>query len=229
MTMLVESIGYFILWSLVWTVVITLPPGTKEIQTSYRLNFLHGLISSIAAILALYDLIPESLASMTTISYFFVDFVNIMFNDFYFKVKSYQAPSARKIEYLHHILCFTVGVSCEFLHKKYCTFDRNPFIKLMFAELSTPFLIGWRVYPDKNYLFVLFALTFFGARIIYHGFVYVPECIQQCDKTIAYSFGVPYNLMNAFFMYMIVQRVFKQSMRGNGKKKDGVILSKKKD
>lgn len=208
--------------------MITIPPGTKEIQTSYRLNFLHGLISSIIAVAALYDYVPESFASMTTISYFFVDFVNIMFNDFYFKVKSYQPPSARRVEYAHHILCFTVGVSCEFLHKKYCTFDRNPFIKLMFAEFPTPFLMGWRMNQDKNYLFVLFAITFFFARIIYHGFVYVPECIQMCDKTIAYSFGVPYNLMNAFFFFMIVQRVFKQSMRGNGKKKDG-ISSKKKD
>lgn len=213
------SLKWFLFWSTVWTIVLNIPPGSKDIQVAYRLNFWHGLICSILATLCVFGYLPESFTAMTTISYFFVDFVNIMLNDFYFKVKSYQTPSARKVEYVHHILCCSVGVASEFVAKKYCTFENNPFIKLMFAELSTPFLIGWRMYPEKTYLFYLFGVTFFAARIVYHGFVYIPECIARCDKTIGYGFGIPYNLMNAFFCFMILQKTLRALTKGDGKKK----------
>lgn len=212
------SLNCFILWSLVWIVVLNIPPGSKEIMTAYRLNFVHGLLSSVMAIIGLFDVLPEPLVTMTTISYFFVDFVNIMLNDFVFKVKSYQPPTARKVEYLHHILCFTVGMSSELTYKKYCTFKTNPFIKLMFAELSTPLLMAWRVYPENDLYGYGFAVLFFFARILYHGFIYVPDCIRSCNKTIAYSFGVPYNLLNVFFMYMIVQKLMRNAKKDKKKR-----------
>jgi hypothetical protein len=194
--------------------VLLIPPGSKEILSSYRLNFLHGVMSSSLAILAINNLVSESFASMTTISYFTVDFINMIFNDFFFKVKSYQTNNARKIEYAHHILCCSLGVISEFYYKKYCTFQMNPFIYLMFAELSTPFLIAWRHY-NYDILFILFAIIFFCCRIIYHGFYLIPKCIELCEKSISYPFGIMYDLMNIFFMYTIINKALKKKKINN--------------
>jgi hypothetical protein len=96
----------FGIWSIVWTCVLNYPPGSKEIVVSLRLNFLHGLISTIVAILALLNYIPYNYASTATISYFFVDFINMLLNDFIFRVACYQPPMARRVEYFHHFISF---------------------------------------------------------------------------------------------------------------------------
>jgi hypothetical protein len=172
---------------------------------------MHGLLSSIVAILALYEYIPENAASMATISYFIVDFINIMLNDFVFHAKSYQTPGARKVEYCHHILCCVVGVMSEFSYKRFCTFERNPFIQLMFAEFSTPFLMTWR-YTQNKLMGFLFVLAFIGCRIIYHGFYFIPLCMKSCHASVGYGFGVPYNVMNAYFLFMILRRMYKEAV-----------------
>jgi hypothetical protein len=90
----------------------------------------------------------------------------------------------------------------EFLFKHYCTFDRNPFIKLMLAEVSTPFLIYWRS-TKSDISYNIFMITFFIFRIIYHGLFLIPECMTRCVVTIGYGFGIPYNLMNFYFFFMV--------------------------
>lgn len=200
------TLGSFLLWSIVWATILCFPPGSTEIIASYRLNFVHGIISSVAAILCMHGILDETFTAMITISYFFIDFVNIVLNDYYFKVKSYQAPTARKVEYFHHILCFVFGVTCELFYKKYCTFDQNPFIKFMLAELSTPVLMAWRHY-GYFYLGIIFAVLFFAVRMVYHGVYLVPSCIEKCDRTISLFFGVSYNLLNVVFMAMIIMKL----------------------
>ena len=203
-------------WSVLWVLTLVLPPGSREINTAYRINFLHGLISAIVAGLAIYKYIDNNLATTATISYFIIDFINIILNDFYFKVKSYQSPAARKVEYLHHILCCTVGIMSEFMYQDFCTFDQNPFVFLMLAEISTPFLISWR-YTNSKYLGVLFILTFIGCRTIYHGFYFIPECIRSCHYSVGYGFGVPYVLMNLYFLYMIIKKLSKSTKKDSKK------------
>lgn len=97
----------------------------------------------------------------------------------------------------------------ELLFKEFCTFEKNPFILLMFAELSTPFLMIWR-YTQNEIIGGLFVITFFGCRILYHGFVLIPQCMSKCHWSVGYGFGVPYDLMNVYFLWMIVRRfIFK--------------------
>lgn len=199
-------------WSVVWILTLVLPPGSREIETAYRINFLHGVVSSIISGLAICKYIDTNMATTATISYFAVDFINILLNDFYFRVKSYQSPVTRKVEYLHHILCFTVGIMSEFMYQDFCTFDQNPFVFLMLAEISTPFLISWR-YTNNAYLGVLFILTFIGCRTIYHGLYLIPECMRSCHYSVGYGFGVPYNLMNLFFLYMIFKKLLKKDKK----------------
>ena len=83
----------FIFWCVVWTVTLNIPPGSTQIISAYRLNFLHGLLSSIVAFMCMFDILHEDFTSMASITYFIVDFINIVFNDFIWKAKSYQTPS----------------------------------------------------------------------------------------------------------------------------------------
>lgn len=209
---------WFGVWSLLWIVIINIAPGPKEIVTAYRLNFWHGLLSSLAALLCILGYIPEQMASPCTISYFLVDFVNIMLNDFVHKVPSYQSPPNRRVEYAHHILCFIVGITSEIAFKDQCSFTTNPFIRLMFAEFSTPFLIAWRQYGG-DLLGGLFVVSFIACRIIYHGLMFIPECVRSCKPIVGYGFAIPYNLMNFYFLYMIMRKFMKPATGGKKEKK----------
>lgn len=202
-----ERYIYFSLWSLVWIFLLNIK-GSTQIESAYLLNFTHGIISNVTALACLYQLIPESMTTTATLSYFIVDFINILINDFYYRAKSYQSPQNRRVEYCHHIFCCTLGLMSEYLYRDFCTFHTNPFVELMFAEFSTPFLIAWR-YGDKksDILNTIFILSFFGCRIIYHGMIFIPTCIKKCHWSVGYGFGIPYDLMNIFFFVMIIRNV----------------------
>lgn len=206
--------------------MLNIPPGSTEIISAYRLNFLHGLLSSVVAFLCMFGYLHEDFTTMCSVSYFFVDFINIIMNDFVWKVKSYQTPSARKVEYFHHILCGGFGVFCQVYYKQVCTLDENPFVKFMLAELSTPFLIAWRYYPH-NALGAIFAVLFFGVRIVYHGGFLIPTFMEQCNRTVSFRFGALYTAMNVFFLYMIAMKLYRKMVGGKKEKKsDGESSSK---
>lgn len=197
------------LWGTLWILILVVPPGSKEIKTAYRLNFCHGVMSSCVAFVCLLGYMPEVWTTTATISYFIVDFVNIILNDFYFQVPSYQTPGARRVEYFHHILCCSAALICEFSYKSVCTgFTWNPFIEGMFAELSTPFLMVWRMSEMKHEVVGrLFVLVFFLVRIVYHGFSFTPRVILNCHFPIGFAFVVPYSTMNVYFFYLILRKL----------------------
>lgn len=196
-------------WSLLWIILILTPPGSQSIETSYRLNFIHGVLSSIVAVLCLLGYIPEAWTTSCTISYFVIDFFNNLINDFYFKAPTYHTPVARKMEYFHHILCFTVGIMSEYLYPQFCTFTSNPFVELMFAEFSTPMLMIWR-YTKKDYPYLyIFIVLFIIVRLGYHGFFFIPQCITKCHYSVGWGFGLPYNLMNLFFTYTMIHKIMR--------------------
>jgi hypothetical protein len=193
-------------WSLVWLALLILPPGSKAINTAYRLNFLHGTISTAVALLCMLGYISESVTTTCTMTYFVVDFINIMINDYHFKVPSYQKPTARKTEYFHHCFCFFVAAMSEYRYRDFCTYTKNPFVRIMLAEVPTPFLIAWR-YTDFFGLGVAFGVAFLLVRLYYQGALLVPEFMKECHYSVGYGFGVPYNLMNIFFFYQIVRKI----------------------
>ena len=212
------KVYYFAFWSLIWIILLNIPPGSTSIDSSYRLNFSHGLLSTIVAIACLSsDLVPYGFTTFCTLSYFIIDFINIMFNDFYWKVPTYHSPTNRRIEYFHHIFCCTLGMLSEFTYKDFCTFEKNPFVLLMFAEFSTPFLIAWRVY-GHDYLMALFVVAFFACRIAYHGLVLIPDCMRQCHWSVGYGFGIPYDLLNVFFFVSIIQKIIRDARKKNSTK-----------
>ena len=143
-------------------------------------------------------------------SYFFIDFLNFLLNDFYFKVESYHTAQNRKTEYFHHIFCFFVAVCCELYYKKLCTFDHSPFIEIViYSELSTPFLMAWR-YSNSDLLFLLFFVVFMICRIYFLGVHVLPSCIQQCVPAVGWGFSIPYYALNFFFAFGMIQKVVRK-------------------
>ena len=151
----------FVFFTLIWTILLALPPGSKSTTSAFRLHFIHGLISSIFAIMYIWGKVPDYYPTMASTSYFVVDLCNMILNDFLYKVKSYQQGDNRIIEYMHHSLCGFVLIVLQYDHfaPKICNFQENPGPGMMLAELSTPFLIAWRAYPNV-YIAFLFLVMF---------------------------------------------------------------------
>lgn len=210
-------IGSTIGWICLWAIILILPPGSKDVVSQYRLNFIHGAVCTLCGILGLLDLIDERVACMCSLGYFIVDMSNALLNDLVFKVGGYHTPVARVIEYIHHIMCLVALVSSAIYYRTLCTFDRDPVLSLMLAEASTPFLIAWRYYPN-NIMGVLFAVTFFATRVVYHGLFFVPECIDKCYKPLVGSLGFVYLSLNAVFMVQIVMKIVRKwNAKNDGK------------
>jgi hypothetical protein len=209
----------FAFWSSLWVLLLVLPPGSQAINTSYRLNFCAGLFGTAVSIAFLYGYVPETFATMATITYFAIDFINIIINDFYFKAPSYQSPANRKMEYFHHIFCLFFGVTSEFTYTWVCTFDHNPFIELVvLSEFSTPFLMAWR-YTNSDALGLLFFIVFFICRIVLLGFYFLPECIKSCHPLAGWGFSVPYYCVNFYFLYMMIKKMLKKAVPEKSKEK----------
>jgi hypothetical protein len=140
------------------------------------------------------------------------------------KVPSYQNPTARRVEYFHHILCFSVGVLSEEAWRDNCPgWDYNPFISLMWAEFSTPMLQVWRYYGSSSKLFLgIFTVMFFACRIAYHGFVFLPKVSGSCGVR-AWGPAIPYCMMNAYFFVTMVQKLLSKprSDKDRSKGKEG--------
>jgi hypothetical protein len=209
---------YFAFWFVTWLIVILLPPGSKAIVTAYKLNFIHGVVSSIMALLCLYNYVPDNVATMTTAAYFTLDGLNMIVNDFIFKAPSYQKGTARKVEYMHHLLCLFVNMYTEVYYAETCTFTKNPMVNFMLSELPTPLLIAWRYYGG-NTLAVLFAIAFFFVRIIYLSFIFTPLATSKCDSKLGALLAYAFAALNIFFFYKIIAKAWRDMKKGNKKEK----------
>jgi hypothetical protein len=212
-----DTWNYWILWTIIWFIVVMIPPGPKDNQTAYRLNFWHGLLSSGFAFLVLFDIMPENFATMTSMGYMVIDISKNLLNDFVFKVESYQKGNDRRMEYVHHWLCLFIGFYSELYYPSVCSFSRNPVIYFMVAESSTPFLIAWRQYKH-DWLGILFFLTFFFIRIVYQCCFFVPQLMADCSTTLSTVAAWIYIAMNLYFFYTIVNKIWRMLKKS---KKDG--------
>lgn len=193
-------------WGSVWAgLILFSPEGPKAISTAYRLNFWHGVMSSITAILCVAGLIPDSLAVPCSLAYFGVDVLNMLMNDFYFKVESYHKPFDRKAEYFHHLLCIVVCVTSRLYSQTYCHgISEDPVVRIMLAEISTPFLIMFRRTKSKV-AGGLFVLSFILTRTVYQCLFLMPGLFVACKPVgIRYGMVVPYILLQLYFTFRVI-------------------------
>lgn len=210
------------LWSFLWIVILNISPGSKNVETAYRLNFIHGFISTMLSIIFLftpYEL-SEYIVTSCTISYLGVDMINNFLNDFIWKVQSsYHNNTNRRMEYFHHLFGVTVGIYAEYQYANICTYEHNPLIIFILAECSTPFLIAWRK-TGSLFLGGIFVILFISCRILYHGIYKVPELIEKCPRTLGITLGSLYNIMNIIFLYFIFSKVIRSIRKASKDKKE---------
>ena len=208
-------------WLMVWGALLHMKPGAREVKSSYRLNFWHAVVSSVIALACMYDpmTVPESITTSCSQAYFITDFINMVMNDFVYKVGGYHKKTARRVEYCHHILCIACCFTTEIAHTTLCQFpldiwgvapsgkQRNPTVRIMMAELSTPFLMRWRMTGEKNdVLFYLFVLTFVASRVIYQCIQLMPWFCFYCVDWVAYGFAIPYMGLQVMFTYFVLRK-----------------------
>ena len=204
----------------IWVILLVIPPGSKAITSTYRLHFIHGLLSTFLAILYIWGKVPDYYPTMASASYFITDICNMLLNDFIYNVTSYQKGNNRVIEYLHHFLCGFVLIVLQYDHfsPQICSFTENPGPSMMLAELSTPFLIAWRAYPNV-YMAFIFLIMFIAVRLVYHCGVYIPYLMSTCNIYVSILFCMPYVAIQIVFSYKIFIKILR-SVKKMGKGKD---------
>ena len=159
------------------------------------------------------NLLTQVWATSCTNGYFCLDLMNMILNDFIFKVGGYQKKSARRIEYFHHILCIVATCASNYLHANStaCQFKpewsnpSNPIIHFVIAEISTPFLIAWRMTGEKStLLYTIFVLLFLAVRIGYQTILYIPASIQSCSPYPLKALFVLYGMLQVSFSYFVL-------------------------
>lgn len=197
---------YFFTSALLWAILLILPPGMKDHISHYRLHFVFGVICSVMSFLSIVEILPSKITTMATLSYFVVDTIGNLINDFIQKVESYQSGTNRIIEYIHHSLCIIVIIFSEIYYKSLTNLDVNLVVHFFVAELSTPPLMLWRHYK-YDWLGALFALTFFAVRIVYQSFIFVPFLVKQCNSTFVTALSPVYVGINFYFFYGIIKKI----------------------
>ena len=199
----------WILWLVIWTLVLNISPGHKTVKATYRLNFWNGIASSLAAILNMLGHLTVENTTPILMSYFVVDIINNVLNDFYFKAGGYHTPFNRAVEYFHHFLCLSLGVANATVGDQVCLpQEEDRFVQLMIAELGTPFLMHWREFGGlTNGL--IFSVLFFIVRFYYHGLYVLPHWYHSCHFGVWSFFAFSYMAMNIVFFKGILGKLWR--------------------
>jgi len=179
-----------------WCFVLHMKEGARAVESTLRLNFWHGVISSYLVIHAFIKPrgYPEEFVVACSLAYFLVDLNNMVMNDFVYKVGGYQKKSARALEYFHHILSIQATFACATALDVVCDLGSehmqfqgpfNPLIRFAVADFSTPALVMWRRSDQKSLLwYSIFAILFISVRVVYHGIYFVPRLYQGCNEIV---------------------------------------------
>ena len=209
---LLRYLIYCFIWLCVWTFLLLIPPGPAIKFSNYRLNFVLGMIAPLAAMLYKFNIIRDVAVTPIMVSYFIVDTLHNIINDFIWKTPCDRKSTDRFLEYFHHIMCLSICLYSDFFARDVCLdLNENPFIDMMLAEISTPFLMLYRIYKITSTQGLLavfcFVPLFVSVRLLYHGFWSVPNIFMKCECWPVKVTGVLYISMNLFFTLQIVQRL----------------------
>jgi len=187
---------YLLMFVFFWCFILHMKEGARVVESTLRLNFWHGMISSYLVIHAFMkpEAYPEAFVVACSLGYFVVDLNNMVMNDFVYKVGGYQKKTARLVEYFHHILSIQATLACATaldvmcdLRSEHMQFQGpfNPLIRFAVADLSTPALVLWRRSDQKSlFWYSLFAILFIAVRVVYHGIYFVPRLYQGCNEMV---------------------------------------------
>ncbi len=209
------SLCFMILWSL----ILHMKEGARADESTFRLHLWHAIVNSLLVYSYFYypGKYPEYLILASSITYYIVDVMKMLFNDFIYKVGGYQKGAARLLEYFHHFLSIAAISGCTFSLYSVCDVQSlsegwqipgplNPLIRFSIADLSTVPLMLWRRSGQKsNFMYTCFAMLFFWTRILYHGFDFIPKMYSSCNATVKYGV-VAYQAVQFVSFYFVLKK-----------------------
>ena len=224
-------------WIVLWCVVLHIKEGARALNSTLRLNFWHGTISSYLILHTFWKgnedkdgKFPELFLISNSLAYYIVDLNNLVLNDFVYKISgsTQHGKNARIMEYFHHILSIVATLACATQYSDICDLSspslqfqgpQNPLLYFTLADISTPFLVLWRRSEQKSLLwYSIFAILFFAVRVVYHGFYFVPALFNGCNNSVKAGL-VLYQGMQIVMMVFVLNRWYKMVF---GKVDEGV-------
>lgn len=192
-------------WSVLWTVILQfVPPGASKRNHIVTLNAVHGVVCTLTAVLTLQNKSDTTDAVAVSLSYFVVDLVAMVNGD---GLRSLPTLTrSRKMDYVHHVLGLVWGFVFFVQEASVCDASfGNPYVWIQTNEVSTPFY-NWFRLTDNKLAGALFALSFFGSRIVFNTVYVIPKTMQHCDLRYLYA-CVPFFALQYIWFYMIVKKM----------------------
>ena len=198
---------YVVGWSVVWSLILRFyPRGESERDHILVLNAFHGLLSTGIAIYTLQTQLDTALSCATSISFFLVDGCYMAHKDGLKTITS--QPNSRKLDYAHHVFGFAWGVVLHYTEGWICACS-NPYVWIQTNEISTPFYNWYR--KSKNPIAgALFAVFFFGSRVVFNTVVLMPKFFHACYD-VAFWGCFPYFILQYVWFIMIIRKVMRSS------------------
>ncbi len=216
--------------------------GARSDDSSYRLHLYHALMTSYFVYSAFYkptDTYPEYTILASSMAYYVVDLMKMLFNDFVYKVGGYQKGLARVMEYIHHIISLWAICCCTFSLSRVCNTNAmsvtwqkpgpfNPLYRFSIADISTVPLMLWRRGGClSTFWYSLFAILFIVTRILYHGYVFVPNMYNSCNDNVKIVLII-YQMIQ-FISLMFISQKWLSVLNGTEEKKRLKIIQLKKE
>jgi hypothetical protein len=192
-------------WSLLWiAILLVVPAGASGRNHIVSLNAAHGVVCTVAAAVTVLYSLDTTNSVAVSLSYFLVDFVAMVNSDGLQNLP--KLNRSRQMDYAHHVLGLVWGFVFFVLEAHVCDASMgNPYVWIQTNEVSTPFY-NWFRLTDNKLAGALFALSFFGSRIVFNTVYVIPKTMQHCDLRYLYA-CVPFFALQYIWFYMIVKKM----------------------
>jgi hypothetical protein len=192
-------------WAVVWTVILnSVPAGTRGRNHIITLNAAHGVASTVASTATLYYGLDTIVSVAASLSYFLVDLVAMVHSDGLRNLLSLR--QSRLMDYGHHVFGLYWGIALFVNEATVCDASfGNAYVWMQTNEVSTGFY-NWFRLTDSKLAGVLFASSFFLARVVFNTVYIIPRVTSQCQPL--YVLGCsPFFVLQYAWFYMIARKL----------------------
>lgn len=199
--------AYTSAWSLLWVaVLLVIPAGVSGRNHIVSLNAAHGVVCTVVAALTVLHSLDTTNSVAVSLSYFLVDFVAMVNGDGLRNLP--KLNRSRQMDYAHHVLGLVWGFVFFVLEAHVCDVRMgNPYVWIQTNEVSTPFY-NWFRLTNSKVAGALFALSFFGSRIVFNSLFLIPRFAAACDLRYLVA-CVPFFLLQYVWFMMIVKKMLR--------------------
>ncbi|GAB9474238.1 hypothetical protein Gpo141_00011373 [Globisporangium polare] len=194
-------------WSVLWiAILLAIPAGASGRNHIVSLNAAHGVVCTVVAALTVLYGLDTTNSVAVSLSYFLVDFVAMVNGDGLRNLP--KLNRSRQMDYAHHVLGLVWGFVFFVLEAHVCDARMgNPYVWIQTNEVSTPFY-NWFRLTNSKVAGALFALSFFGSRIVFNSLFLIPRFMAACDLRYLVA-CVPFFLLQYVWFVMIVKKMLR--------------------